>query len=60
MNERISVMTIPEAGTTPSGDIADRPVLRTQLGPVGATWSDQSVSVAVDVALEDATPYAWR
>lgn len=54
MNERDSVLTIiPEAGD----DLADRPVLRTQLGTVGPDCHDHGVSVVVDVDLEDGNPY---
>ena len=54
--KRTSVLTIiPEAGD----DLADRPVLRTQIGTVGPDWNDQEVSVVVDRRLddEDAGPY---
>jgi len=36
MNERISVLRIPDAGeVTPDGRYLDRPVLRTSMGSVG-------------------------
>jgi len=58
MNERISVLRIPDAGeVTPDGRYLDRPVLRTSMGSVGTDVHGQEVDVAVDVDLDDGSSY---